>query len=428
MAVEEGDGSTGTTGPDGSYTFNGLDQGAYLVQETDVSGAKNVDGTLVAAPPFIVFLPMTNKAGTSWNYDVNAYPKNTILPVKKKFNNLSTLPQSANDLSYVINSGIPKVEEGRSMKKYQVVDHLPNQLQFKSLALRIAKESDYAGTDNQTKEEFMKTGTQLSEGDDYNINQSGQDITVTFTPTGLAKLDAAQAADDRVQTFVNTEVTAALEDGTTQNNATIVVNNGSGNGDTTVDGGTKPGPTYAKLKITKITDDGEKTPLQDAEFELHWCEGNSISTDRPDPISTMTIDKGTPSPTVDDEKIKFVTGQDGIIEFQGLQKLVSDSTGMDDGALNNPNDKYKYCLKELKAPAGFALRKEPFIINGFGKDALTTASLEAEVPNTKKPDTFLPSTGGAGVLIFGLVGVGALGGIALLIAAKRRKEESGAVA
>jgi len=60
-----------TTNANGEITFSDLELGRYLVEETNAP--ENVSDP---ADPFLVDLPMLNAAGTGWNYNVHAYPKN----------------------------------------------------------------------------------------------------------------------------------------------------------------------------------------------------------------------------------------------------------------------------------------------------------------------------------------------------------------
>ena len=63
-----------TTGDDGKAQFAKLEMGLYLVrQQNTVSGYG-------AMEPFVVALPMTNAAGTGWDYEVLAQPKASVIP------------------------------------------------------------------------------------------------------------------------------------------------------------------------------------------------------------------------------------------------------------------------------------------------------------------------------------------------------------
>ncbi|EMR06505.1 Fimbrial subunit type 1 precursor [Bhargavaea cecembensis DSE10] len=69
-----GDTIEGTTGADGIVVFSNLELGRYEIVE--VSGPDHI---LLNKEPFYVDIPMTNKEGTTLNYDVHVYPKNETI-------------------------------------------------------------------------------------------------------------------------------------------------------------------------------------------------------------------------------------------------------------------------------------------------------------------------------------------------------------
>lgn len=62
---------TATTGADGVCTFTNLPLGIYYVEETN--GPAQITQKVA---PFVVSLPLTDKTGTKWLYDVTCFPKN----------------------------------------------------------------------------------------------------------------------------------------------------------------------------------------------------------------------------------------------------------------------------------------------------------------------------------------------------------------
>lgn len=88
-----------TTGADGKVSFDGLDLGIYLVEETDAPAG------IVAGAPFIVSVPMVNEASDAWNYDVVAYPKNTETKTEKTVKDADKHIQDA--YTYTINADAP---------------------------------------------------------------------------------------------------------------------------------------------------------------------------------------------------------------------------------------------------------------------------------------------------------------------------------
>ena len=63
-----------TTSENGTIRFENLEQGRYLVQETNAP--KNV---LTKIESFLIDLPRTNDNGNGWDYDVTVYPKNITI-------------------------------------------------------------------------------------------------------------------------------------------------------------------------------------------------------------------------------------------------------------------------------------------------------------------------------------------------------------
>ena len=63
-----------TTDNKGIVTFNNLALGIYLVHESDSSAQPQITGKV---EDFLVSIPMTNKDGNDWLYDVHVFPKNS---------------------------------------------------------------------------------------------------------------------------------------------------------------------------------------------------------------------------------------------------------------------------------------------------------------------------------------------------------------
>lgn len=64
----------GTTGTNGEIKFKDLELGIYLVHESDSSAQPQITGKVA---DFLVSIPMTNKDGDDWLYDVHVFPKNS---------------------------------------------------------------------------------------------------------------------------------------------------------------------------------------------------------------------------------------------------------------------------------------------------------------------------------------------------------------
>ena len=148
---------------------------------------------------------------------------------------------------------------------------------------------------------------------------------------------------------------------------------------------------HGKLKVVKKDGKEADKVLQGAEFELYQC--------------TSATDLGEGPLTVNGAN-KWTTGEDGTITIDGLHV-----TDFADNA--QVPDVKKFCLKETKAPAGYALPKENVTEIDFTRDNIAKTgelngddeiTLVSEIDNIKQDTPNLPMTGGAGVGILAAIG------------------------
>lgn len=351
-----------TTGADGKVAFEKLDLGIYLVEETDAPAG------IVTGAPFIVSVPMVNQDSNAWNYDVVAYPKNTETKTEKTVKDADKHIQDA--YTYTINADAPTWGEGKSLTAFRFEDQLDQRLDFQKVT------------------EVKAGNTALGAGD-YEVNnptENGNKLVVKLTEQGLGKV---KSGDKMSLTF---EVKRKEVGDTTElkNQADVIFNNpNTGN---EVKNKTNEVVTYhGKLKVVKKDGKEAGKVLQGAEFELYQC--------------TKASDLGE-SPLTINGASKWTTGEDGTITIDGLH--------VTDFADNAPvTDIKKFCLKETKAPAGYALPENPVTEIEFtreniaktgeleGDDAVTLVS---EIENIKRDTPNLPMTGGAGVGILAAIG------------------------
>ena len=350
-----------TTGTDGKAAFTDLPLGIYLVEET------NAPDGIVAGAPLIVSVPMVNEASDAWNYDVIAYPKNTETKTKKTVKDADQNIQDA--YTYTINADAPTWGAGKSLTAFRFEDQLDQRLDFQKVT-------------------EVKAGETALGAGDYEVNnpaENGNKLVVKLTDQGLAKV---KSGDKMSLTF---EVKRKEVGDTTElkNQADVIFNNpNTGN---EVKNKTNEVVTYhGKLKVVKKDGKEDGKVLEGAEFELYQCTAaNKLG-------GKLTVK----------EQDKWTTGADGTITIDGLHV-----TDFADNA--QVTDIKKFCLKETKAPAGYALPENPVTEIEFtreniaktgeleGDDAVTLVS---EIENIKRDTPNLPMTGGAGVGILAAIG------------------------
>ena len=347
-----------TTGTDGKAAFTDLPLGIYLVEET------NAPDGIVAGAPFIVSVPMVNEASDAWNYDVIAYPKNTETTTKKTVKDADQNIQDA--YTYTINADAPTWGAGKSLTAFRFEDRLNQRLDFQKVT-------------------EVKAGETALGAGDYEVNnpaENGNKLVVKLTDQGLAKV---KSGDKMSLTF---EVKRKEVGNTTEltNQADVIFNNpNTGN---EVKNKTNEVVTYhGKLKVVKKDGKEADKVLEGAVFELYQC--------------TSASELGSKIKIGNAEN--WTTGADGTFTIDGLHV-----TDFADNA--QVTDAKKFCLKETKAPAGYAKLDKPVEINFTRKDIAATGegddavTLVANVDNVKQDTPNLPMTGGAGVGILAAIG------------------------
>ncbi|MDK6302404.1 SpaH/EbpB family LPXTG-anchored major pilin [Corynebacterium sp. UMB9976] len=347
-----------TTGADGKVSFQGLDLGIYLVEET------NAPDGIVTGAPFIVSIPMVNEASDAWNYDVVAYPKNTETKTEKTVKDADQNIQDA--YTYTIKADAPTWGEGKTLTAFRFEDQLDKRLDFQKVT------------------EVKAGNTVLGEGD-YTVNDpktNGNKLVVKLTEQGLAKVKSG----DKMSLTFDVKRKAVGETTELKNQADVIFNNpNTGN---EVKNETNEVVTYhGKLKVVKKDGEEKGKVLEGAEFELYQCTSATKLG------SQITIDGVN----------KWTTGADGTFTIDGLHV-----TDFEDNK-EAPATK-KFCLKETKAPAGYAELKDPIEIDFTRENIASTAdgsdtvTLKKDIENVKQDTPNLPMTGGMGVGILAAIG------------------------
>lgn len=342
-----------TTGSAGSIKADGLNLGLYLVKETDATGAKYADGAKEDAnitqlgAPFFVSIPMTNKAGTAWLYDIKVYPKNATSTAKKEADEV--VAGVGDKVTYTLTVGVP--ENVKDLEKFIVTDTLPAQVNFDSVKVY---------TDSGKTTELATSAVTLTEP----AKTGGGTVIATFNKNDTA-LEAVKGQEIYIviETIVNKE--AVIVD---EINNTATVDYGSDTPNINISTKTHVG----KVTIEKVDKDNTGTKLQGVQFKIYQMV-NSVKTYIKDPNNTANDYIAT-------------TGPDGIATFAGLN----------DGT---------YFIEEILAHTDYQILKDPVEVVITNDDK--AAAVTKVITNIKKFN--LPITGGMGTMLFTGIGVALIG-------------------
>ncbi|QTG75424.1 SpaH/EbpB family LPXTG-anchored major pilin [Trueperella pecoris] len=455
----------------GKINWTGLDLGVYLLEETTSTVG---DKVYTAAPPSLIYLPTTNpKDQSSWIWEDDAksayavwvYPKNSVNENKKMVED--TNKQVGDTIKYTISASVPavgKLEQPVDGRQYNLRDFVF----YDNIDEKLTLEGNdtvkvYYGTD-----ETNKTNTALEakdfvvtryEGDQ--VDETGSKLVVTLTATGLDDVAKAKADNKDTKVFLEFQP-KVVKSGIVPNKAIVLKNTGTGKGEVDPN---NPGPNpkdpkkgqktnvvvsaWGKIEITKTKEDG-KTGLEGAEFQVY---GVKKSGER----ELIVINN------VGTAENPFKSGAQGKLVIDGLQ--ANNLADFKDVA-QVESAYVSYVLVETKAPAGYELNHAeiPFKINVKEVEAVKTESSWTMDENgvvTVNPDNTtefnvtlddikavtpeasvagnedlvvattvvnipvkpkLPMTGGAGVALFGILGLAIIGGG--VYAAKRNTKKA----
>lgn len=388
------DGVTGAAGVAGELKFENLEPGAYLVTETQTPSPQGAEG-FVKSKPYIVLVPTVNEDGSGWEKHVHSYPKNSSAKSAKEVvdENKHALddfrdPQSA-QVGYGLTAHVPNIPEGDFLTEFVVQDSYNNEElgideNLKPQVFRIpggngrSQLLDPSSYDVQTQQPVASNTQNLpaDANESFKISihtdtaglESGDSVYVAYQATLLNAQD--QDIENAVSSFGMIASNTGIQRFETPNDKVV---------------------TYiGDVQIHKVDQSNNERFLEGADFDLYRC-------DAPEKI----IQSGT-------------TDKDGRLTFSGIH--VSDW-------VNNeaPQQGVEYCLQETDAPSGYLkTREEPyrfflnvdsreFVEGGQNGETIRRVSMQIEnIPDTDRP--LLPKTGGMGILLVALLGLGIIGG------------------
>lgn len=394
---------------DGSYEFEGMGMGAYLILVTG--------GVDIYSPAFTNVYPSFDTDG--WKLDapvVNVSPKSETPGLVKDVDDPTVA--IGDTVKYTVTITVPQYPNNALDKRFAFGDRLPEGLSLVGDSVKI-----YAGStedaDNEIttyfeateKEELDKGVTFEYYANDYdNLMREHPGLTTILVTYNAAVDSDAYDYKDGMENTAYLEYDNDPYDDTGYRTITdneIVY-------------------TYA-LEITKRDDDGEEVVyLPGAEFTLkrHDPEGTMKFVKESDGIYHVAAqDEANTDVAVD----RVVSNSDGIIQIKGL-------------------DVGTYTLTEVKAPDGYTLPSNPnttITLSEGEKPDGTLDSIEADGTKVIKgsvgvdgtddnqgnvgisnstSDFDLPQTGGIGTVIFTVAGILIMSGaVILLVTASKKK-------
>lgn len=392
---------TQTTATDGSATFSldaksGTRDAVYLFVEQASDGVETIADNLVVSLPIY-------KQGTDDTVltDIHLYPKNITkeTPFDKEITSQKNGAKQTDFsigqiIDYKLKTTIPadiaatKLVEGQSQKLYNVFQFVDT---FQSDQLSFINE---AATFSVT----VAGGVTLTNGEDYAVTVATDAGTTTVTTALTA------AGIDKLATLANKEISFdyQMKINSLQYVDTGIVNTAKaifGNDGTTgVDKWDNETPTDFETvktggyKFVKVDVNNNAKTLAGAEFFVRKGAEYFVAT----------ADGGV---WTTDESIatKYTTDTDGIVDVKGLEYGT-------------------YQLQETKAPEGYALPTGDAAYTEFvvtENSYTSTSTTPLNIVNT--PKGFLPSTGGAGIILFVALGA-AMVGLAGVYFTSRRKD------
>lgn len=424
--------STVTTDANGLATFtqpNGV--GLYYVVEnlatsgtiTQVGGTTVDKAAITPSAPFFVTLPMTNPDAEAegglqeWMYDVRVYPKNQADSMMKEVNDEATYTVGS-DIDYTLTSTISPIEK---LGYYYIGDDNPY-VTVDGVELSIVGDTtSTALTGCDAADIPGATGCDYVYYLDSDAAADGSQLKIIFTTDGLAKLEAAKAADVSAQvvTAISGTVLSVPADGEVPNtgyfipNSDWYMNNGGTDTPTPPPGTPVTPPTppeepgipsnTVKSYFGNIT--VNKTLVNSVQGDTAAGATFAVYVD-PTPADGCSADdvSGTALTTA-----TIATGESSVV-FSPLRA----SDWADNAEVAAGDAGYiQYCVVETVAPDGYNLNAEPFAatINwATGTSTLTrTATVEISDEKTNLGNS-LPLTGGEGVAALSIAGLGLVGG------------------
>lgn len=416
------------------------------------------------ALPFGLSLPYTNPkditigndtypAGTSYLKTIYIYPKNVVGDEPEVEKDVKELGQKTATYKvgdphpWAINTIVPA--NIKDYKKFTLTDTIDSRLDYVgNVKVAYGTYANMQALKDATGNAVLEAGTDYTLTEPDNTNRT---LTVALTEAGIAKLGANYDAAKKLYVYFETKINNTATLGKPiPNDTTLTFNNGQG-GDKETKPKNPPVVITGGKRFVKIDASDANTKLPGAVFEL--LDNKIEGTDKAIKWTQALLDanaeaikdgkfatdaNGTPSsdtnkPNVGDP-IRLLSNAEGDFEIKGLAltyeykvEYQKDNEGkvvrpLKILSVTEDTSKvvHEYQLKEIKAPANYALPSGddaifPFTVtyNSYWTnplhegDAPLQAANPLEIKNTKLT---IPQTGGMGTVLFTVVGLALMGG------------------
>lgn len=463
-----------TTANKQGVTFTLTEDGYYWFVES--KKPETVSSSL--AVPFGISIPLTNvteikdndnkthDAGTVYLKKVHVYPKNTTGDLPKVDKDVNELKQKkanfkeGDPVTWFITGDIPA--NLKEYKTYYLTDKLDSKLTYvgnpKVLYGTYADKKALKAEKNTIDGNTHKTG--ILPASYYTLTQptenaKGGDLKLELTEAGRKALYAAPEQGQKAHKLYFYFETKINEDAIMgqdiENDVTLkFINTPDGDKEKEEHPAEKPRVNTGGKKFKKVIKDTE-TPLEDAVFtikhqkdgteptdyntlaDLKWTDdlikaneaaikaGKFATKDATKDIYTATSANNLPQK---DQTIYLRSDKNGEFEIKGLEYSSYTPQEWNGQKLVDMTEvKNYYALKEVKAPADYALIEKPqkFTIaaNTYYKDPTKTELVAADPDKIENKKLTIPQTGGIGTIIFTAIGLAIMA--SAVIAIKKRQ-------
>lgn len=414
---------------DGIAEFKDLEQGIYLVTESENSGV------VEKGAPFLVSIPMAHPVEqNSWLYDVHVYPKNVVTgePGVDKFvteeENKHDTANIGDNVTWIIKSNIPA--DIADAKSYVITDELDSQLNYTgNLTVYYLEEGENKVTKVPISEEWYEVVSEPTIKGGVMPTKDKQIIEISFNEAGrkeLSKLYYPENGEGRVLAIrisFTTLINSSAELGVAIPNDVTLSYTNSSNDNNTPGNPDNPGTPdntekYHPDELPEVHTGGvllEKVDASDNNVKLQGAKFKIYPTLKDAKDGTNAI----VNPADKTEEWEVTTDEDGIAIFKGLSYGTT-GNAVDQGLTT-------YWIVETVAPTydvvvgkdengeniiekkQYNLLKAPLEVT-----VTATSHLESNKVVVENRKFTLPVTGGVGTVIFTLGGLAIMGAAAFL--------------